>query len=162
MIEAENKYVCRKCRLVRELTAWTEEKQRRLALACAQHVEHLSKDPRVKACNDTAERYLNREATKEEWEIAYADAWDATRAARYAYTAHVAHAATRAAWVVAYDPYCGSYIAAYVAYTANAAAGAAAGAYATYTYDAYTDAAYADERRWQAETLREMLGEEAE
>jgi hypothetical protein len=149
LIEAEDKYVCRKCRLVRELMAWNTETQRRFSLACARHVECLSKDPRVKKCNDTTERYLNGEATKEEWEIAYLGARDAIRVARYPHLARVARAA---AYAASYAAYAVSAAAA-ASYAANAAADA---------YAIYTDAAYADERKWQAETLSEMLGEDVE
>jgi hypothetical protein len=55
---------------------------RRFALDCARTLEHLSPDPRVKACNDTVERFLQGRATKEELDAARAAAF-AARAAAY-------------------------------------------------------------------------------
>ncbi len=61
----------------------------------ARRVEHLNPDPRVKNCNDIAERFANGEATEAELVAARA----AARAARAA--ARAAWVAARAAWEVA-------------------------------------------------------------
>lgn len=46
--------------------AVVERVERLVALWCARSVEHLSDDPRVKACNDTTERWLAGEASDAE------------------------------------------------------------------------------------------------
>lgn len=72
---------------------------RRLALSFARHVEHLSDDPRVKACNNTTERYLDGKAMINELEAACAAAcaaaWAARAAAREAARAAAAGDAER-------------------------------------------------------------------
>ena len=72
---------------------------RRLALDFARSVEHLSTDPRVKACNDVVERFLKKKATKEELDAARAAAVAAAWAAGTAWAAARAIAAAGdAAW----------------------------------------------------------------
>ena len=108
---------------------------RLFAVWCARQVEHLNTDPRVKTCNDIAERYANGEAIRQELEDARAAAHAARAAARSA-----ARSAARAADAAA----------AYAAYAAADAADAAAdaadaaAAYAAYAAaDAARDAARA-------------------
>ena len=101
----------------------------------AVHVEHLG-PPEAVACNTVTRRYLDGEATAEELAAAGAAAWAAGAAAA---AGAVAGAAGAVAWA-----------AGAVAWAARAAAGVtwAAG-----------EAAGADERAWQEQTLREMLEE---
>tara|TARA_R110000868_G_scaffold207722_1_gene456710 strand:+ start:2756 stop:3292 length:537 start_codon:yes stop_codon:yes gene_type:complete len=77
---------------------------RLFAVWCARQVEHLNTDPRIKACNDVAERFANGEASHDELsavrDAARAAAWDAWAAAR---DAGAARAAARAAGDAAWD-----------------------------------------------------------
>ena len=82
------------------------------AVWCARQVEHLNTDPRVKNCNDVAERFANGQATEDElaaacaaardaaWAAASAAAWDAARDAAWA---AVCAAESAAAWDAARD-----------------------------------------------------------
>ena len=76
---------------------------RPFALWCARQVEHRTNDPRVKACNDVNERFMNGEATQAELDAAKGDADSATLAAgdtsktRTARAAWAARSAARAA-----------------------------------------------------------------
>ena len=67
------------------------------AVWCARQAEHLSGDPRVKACNDVAERFANNLATKEDLDAARAAAESAARAAARAAAESAAESAARAA-----------------------------------------------------------------
>ncbi len=100
--------------------------ERRMALWVARSVEHLSDDPRVKACNDTTERWLAGEATDEELAGAAkaAKAAKAAGAAEAAWAAWAAEAAW-AAWAAAAAEAAGAAEAA----EAAGAAGAAGAAY---------------------------------
>ncbi len=69
-----------------------DRKIRLFAVWCARQVEHLNTDPRVKACNDTAEKFAYGDATSAEMAAARAAAGDAARAA-----------ARAAAWDAAWD-----------------------------------------------------------
>jgi hypothetical protein len=73
---------------------------RLLAVDFARSVEHLTTEPRVKACNDVSERYAYGLATKAELDAArdaaWDSAWDAARAAARA-------AAGATAWDAAWD-----------------------------------------------------------
>ena len=62
------------------------------AVWCARQVEHLNTDPRVKNCNDVAERFANGQATEDELAAASAAAWAAAW-----------DAACAAAWDAAWD-----------------------------------------------------------
>jgi len=111
---------------------------RRLALDFARSVEHLSTDPRVKACNDVVERFLKKKATKEELDAARAAAVAAGDAAGDA-----AGAAGDAAWAAARAA---AVAAAWAAGTAWAAARAiAAAGDAAWATDAWAAA-------WAAQT----------
>lgn len=70
---------------------------RRFALDCARAVEHLNPDPRVKACNDTVERFLKNKATENELA-----AGAAAEAAGAAAEAAARDAARVAAWDAAW------------------------------------------------------------
>ena len=50
---------------------------RLFAVWCARQVQHLMKDPRSINALDVAERFANGDATKEELEAAFAEAWAA-------------------------------------------------------------------------------------
>ena len=84
-----------------------DRESRLFACDCAQSVAHLNPDPRVQASIDTARRFADRNATREELAAAGAAARAAARAA-------IGNAAGAAAWNAAWN-------------AAGAAAGAAAG-----------------------------------
>ena len=92
IVEAENKVVVRKARLVRRLDTWNERMQRLLACDYAEHVLHLYEekypnDARPRKAIETARRFANGEATIEELAAAGSAAgsaaldaaWDAER-----------------------------------------------------------------------------------
>ena len=70
-----------------------DREKRLYAVWCARQVEHLNSDPRVKACNDVAERFANGLCTIHDLEASRAAARDAWAAAGDA-----AGAARAAAW----------------------------------------------------------------
>lgn len=79
-----------------------EREIRLFAVACARDVEHLTDDPRVKECNDVAERFANGLATAEELAKAREAArgaarWASREAARWP-SREAAWAAREAAW----------------------------------------------------------------
>jgi len=83
-----------------------EREKRLYAVWCARQVEHLSPDPRVKACNDMAERYANSLCTIHDLAAARDAAWAARDAARdaagdAAWAAGDAGAARGVAWAAA-------------------------------------------------------------
>ena len=73
-------HVCRKCRLIREVTAWNAETARLFALACARHVENLSAfgfpdaPPYARMCNDMLEKFIRGDITRCTLEKAREDA----------------------------------------------------------------------------------------
>ena len=75
---------------------------RTIALKFARDVEHLSADPRVKACNDVTERHISGDVTDAELAGAWEDARDAARAAERD-AAWAARDAAWAAWAAAWD-----------------------------------------------------------
>jgi hypothetical protein len=114
IIEAADKVVVSKARVVRRLDTWNERTARLFAADCAERVVHLcGDDPRPQAAIDVARRYANGEATATElaavWAAAWAAARDAARdaawdAARAAARAATELAAARAAvWDAAWD-----------------------------------------------------------
>jgi chemotaxis protein histidine kinase CheA len=134
----------------------TPERTQRFALAVARRVEHLS--PAAKACNDTAERYLNGLATKAKLRdarhtaqaAADASADEASYAAAYAANAANAAAnATNAADFAATN--------AAADYAADNAASAATNAAKAAGYAAANTAAYAAERQAQEQLFREIF-----
>ena len=80
---------------------------RTIALKFARDVEHLSADPRVKACNDVTERHILGDATDAEldaaWAAALAAALAAARAAARSAARAARGAARDAAWDAAWD-----------------------------------------------------------
>jgi hypothetical protein len=67
VIEAGDKVVARKARIVRKVEAWNERTARLFAADCAEDVLHLVPEPQRAICADTiavARRYANGEATK--------------------------------------------------------------------------------------------------
>jgi hypothetical protein len=59
-----------------------DREKRLYAVWCARQVEHLNSDPRVKACNDVAERFANGLATVSELAAAWDAAWAVARDAQ--------------------------------------------------------------------------------
>jgi hypothetical protein len=134
-IDAEDKIVVRKARLVRKLESWDERTARLFACDCAERVlpiyeKRYPDDKRSRVAIETARRYADGKATREERDAARDAAGAAAGAAAWA-------AAGAAAWDAARD-------------AAWAAAWAAAGA-------AAWDAAWAAERKWQTARLIEYL-----
>jgi hypothetical protein len=124
---------------------------RQFAVDCAEQVAHFSDDVRVKDCIETIKRYLTGESTLDELKSAADAAYAAGAAAYAAYAAGdaAAYAAYAAADAAAYAAHAAG--AAYAAHAANVAANVAA---ATYAAGA---AAYAAERKWQVERLKELV-----
>ena len=121
-----------------------DREKRLFAVWCARQVEHLNPDPRVKACNDMAERYANSLCTIHDLDAAryaarYAAEAVAWAAARYAAAEAVAWAAARYAALAA------------ARYAAEAAARYAAAG------DAAGDAAWAAAWAAQEKEFRRML-----
>ena len=80
-----------------------DRNSRLYAVWCARQVEHLSDDPRVKACNDVAERFANGMATEEDLGAARYAVWStAGSAARSAAGCATGCAARSAAWSAAW------------------------------------------------------------
>ena len=75
-----------------------DREKRLFAVWCARQVEHLNTDPRVKTCNDTAERFANGNATQEDLDEARDGAWAAWAVARDGSWAAVGAAARDGAW----------------------------------------------------------------
>ena len=119
-----------------------EREIRTFALACARRVEHLTDDARVKHCNDVQEKYLNREATLEELNVAVRAARVATRSTAWAAPRLAAEASVEAA-------------AQHGRWTAFAAARAAAKA----AEENLQVAAWAAESEWQQQKLLEIVGD---
>ena len=128
ILHGSDKLVCRTRTLLRSVDV--TEQLRWFALECAEHIQHLSSDKRVSACNAVTRRYLNGKATVEELNSAWAAAGDAARAA-------AGDAARDAAWAAAWA-------------AARAAAGAAARA-------AARAAAGAAAREWQHQALEARI-----
>ena len=80
-------------------TIMTDKQLHLYGLACARMAESNSTDIRVKACNDTVEKYLKGEATKEELDVAWSAAWSAARSA--AWSAESAAWSAESAWSAA-------------------------------------------------------------
>jgi hypothetical protein len=146
-IDAEDKIVVSKARLVRKVDTWNERTARLFACDCAERVlpiyeKRYPDDKRPRVAVETARRYAEGKATREERAAAGAaardaagaaardSAWDAARDAAWA-------AARASAWDAARD-------------AAWAAARAAA-------WDAAWAAAWAAERKWQTARLIEYL-----
>jgi hypothetical protein len=142
-IDAEDKIVVSKARLVRKVDTWNERTARLFACDCAERVlpiyeKKYPDDKRPREAIAVSRRYADGKATKEELAAARDAAWDAARAAAGAAAGDAARAA---AWAAAWD-------------AARDAAWAAARAAA---WDAAWAAAWAAERKWQTARLIEYL-----
>ena len=75
---------------------------RPFALWCARQVENNTQDPRVKACNDVNERFINGDATRAELEAASdasrVSAWSAARTVNESAWSAASFSANDAAW----------------------------------------------------------------
>jgi hypothetical protein len=90
------KHICRRARLLRRIETWNEKTQRLLAVRIARDaMTHIKNpDPRSLAAIDTAEKFANGDATKDELDAAWAAARDSARDAAWA-----------AAWAAARQKY---------------------------------------------------------
>jgi len=133
----------------------------RSTLVCAREVEHLNEDPRVKACNDTLERWLNDAATLDEVREARRGAASAASASAYA-----AYASAYAAYASAYAAsaaYAASDYAAYAAsasaYAASAASASAYAASAAYAASDYAASAASASRKKMCDLIRGVISQ---
>ena len=170
-VDADDKIVVRKARLIRKLETWNERTARLYAGDCAERVLHIYEkrypdDKRPREAIETARRYAEGKATEKELAAAWAAAsaaardaasdaasaaardaaWDAASAAAWAAASDAAwDAASDAAWDAARD-------------AAWDAASAAAWAAASDAARAATNAAaWAAEREWQTARLMSVL-----
>jgi hypothetical protein len=149
-----SKGVCRSARLVKQLK-WDDRIARLFACDCAERVLKFFKgrfpnDKRPRLAIETARKFANGLATKEELAAARAAAWVAAGAAAWVAAGAAARDAARAAagaaaWVAAWDA---ARVAAWDA--ARDAARAAAGAAAWV-------AAWVAEKKWQVKRLLQYL-----
>jgi hypothetical protein len=148
IVEAGNKVVTDRVRLIRRLDTWNERSARLFAADCAERALNLAgdPDPRSVAAVDVARRFARGEATEEERAATRAAAWDAARAAAEAAAEVAAWAAAEAAaWAAAWA-------------AAEAAARVAAEAAAEVAARAAAEAAaWAAERHWQYGRLVDYL-----
>ena len=93
VVEASDKVVVRRARIVRRVETWNERTARLFAADCAEHVLPIFEigrpgDDRPRKVIETARRYANHEATDEEldaaWAAGGAAAWDAAWDAAWA------------------------------------------------------------------------------
>jgi hypothetical protein len=104
VIKENNKYVVRKCRLIRKIEAWNEKTARIFAYWCAEQVlpvyeKQYPGDNRPRTAIETARRYAEGNATMEELAVARAAARSAAWAAEWsAVSAAARDAACAAAW----------------------------------------------------------------
>jgi len=153
IIDAGDKLVARKGRLIRKVEAWNERTQRLFAADCAEHVLHIFEeaypaDPRPREAIAVARAFAEGEATEEELNTAESAAWSAAwSAAESAAWSAARNAARSAAWSAAES----------AAWSAarNAARSAAWNA----ARNAAWSAARSAERRWQTERLAHYIGE---
>ncbi|HSW41303.1 MAG TPA: hypothetical protein VLM76_02210 [Patescibacteria group bacterium] len=112
VIEAEDRYVARRARIVREVTAWNDQSARRFAADCAQDALQYA-DPEwretLEVVLHTARAYADGEATDDELSAASAAAGAAAGAAAsaavdasWAAASAAASAAVDDAWAVAW------------------------------------------------------------
>jgi hypothetical protein len=143
IVEADDKIVVRRARLLRRIETWNDKTARLFACWCARQIWHLLTDERSRTAVEVAERYANGKATQQELAAARAAAWNAARAAaRDAAWAAAWNAAGDAAGDAAWD-------------AARAAARDAAWAAA---WDAAGDAAWDAARDAQTKQLLSVLG----
>ena len=106
VIEAEDKVVVSRARVVRRLDTWNDRTARLFAADCAERVVHLcGDDPRPREAIEAARRYANGEATDDELAAARDAAWSAAaRAAARDAAWDAARAAARdAVWDAVWD-----------------------------------------------------------
>jgi len=102
-LDADNKIVVRQARLLRRLN-WDEHIARHFACDCAEEVLHLYEqkypdDLRPRQAIEVARRYADGKVTDEDLDAARIAAWDAARAAGYAWAWNATNAAgCVAAW----------------------------------------------------------------
>jgi hypothetical protein len=97
LIEAGDKVVVRRARLLAPVTTINEQTLRLFACDCAERVEHLAKDERSANAIAVARRYAHGKATKEELDAAKAAAPASAGAAAWAFACTAAWAAAWAA-----------------------------------------------------------------
>jgi hypothetical protein len=116
VIEAADKVVARRARIVRRVEAWNDRTARLFAADCAEHLLPLFEadfptDDRPRKAIETARRFADGKASREEMAAAQAAAgaaawdaaWDAARAAAWDAAQAAARAAARvAAWAAAW------------------------------------------------------------
>ena len=151
VVDAENKSLVRRARLIRMVEAWNHKNLRLFAADCAEHVLPLfeknhRKDKRPRKAIEAARLFAHGKIRKEKLFAARAAAWAAAWAAAGAAARDAAWAAARAA--------AGDAARAAAWDAARDAAGAAAGDAA---WDAAWAAARAAEREWQTACLKRYL-----
>jgi hypothetical protein len=162
-LDATDKVVVRKARLIEPVTTWTERSARLFACDCAEHVlpiyeRHSGDNSVLRATIAVARRFTIGEAPRDElaaaWDAARAAAWDAAGAAAWdAARAAAWDAAGAAARAAAWDA---------AGAAARAAARAAAWAAARVAAWAAAWAAAGDaERVWQTERILYYLNGES-
>lgn len=174
LLEAEDKWVARKARIVSRVEAWDERTARMFACDCAEHVLPIWEraypdDLRPREVIAVARRYAAGEATEQElaatWRVARdaafkaaaagasVAAWEIASAAATIALDDAAHAAAAAAWAAAYSAgQATEAAAAWEAVSWNPDAERAG------EYETAIAAARAAERDWQARHLADMLG----
>ena len=158
IIEASDKVVARRARIVRRVETWNDRTARLFAADCAEHVLPLFEaerpnDDRPRKAIEAARRFANGEATQEERAAAEAAAGAAARAAAEAAAGTAAWDAARAAARAAAWTATGTAAGTAARAAAGAAAGDAAGA-------AARAAARDAEREWQTARLTWYLAGE--
>ena len=163
VIEAADKVVASRARVIRRLDTWNDRTSRLFAADCAERVVHLcGNDPRPREAIEAARRYANGEATDDELVAAWVAAWAAARAPARAAARAPARAAAReaaraaaraAAWAAAREA---AWEAAREAAREAAWEAARAAAWEAARAPARA-AARAAEHRWQTARLMEYL-----
>ena len=101
ILRAHNKVVVREARLVRRVETWTERTARLFACDCAErslkYADKMSVNTLISTI-DTARRFANGDATREELNAAWSAAWSAAEIAASAAWSAAEIAAESAAW----------------------------------------------------------------
>jgi hypothetical protein len=164
IITGDDKIVAQEARLLSEVEAWNDRTLRLFACDCAERTLPLFEterpdDTRPRLAIETARRFADGKATREELATARSAAWSAAEsAAGYAAESAAWSAARSAAWYAAlYAAWSAAESAA--GYAAESAAWSAAESAAWYAawYAAWS-AAESAEHEWQTQHLAEMLG----
>jgi hypothetical protein len=159
LLEASDKVVVRRARLVSRLGVWGETTARLFAADCAERVvglisKHGGNDEAAKRAIGVARRYAHGKASPQELDAARAAAWAAARAAAWDAARDAAWDAERdaardaawdAAWAAAWDA------------AWDAARDAAWDAARDAAWAAAWDAAWDAEREWQTDRLFDYL-----